>query len=75
MVECFDVERRLADITAPSLILAGDRDLLVSPASMRTLAAGISDAQVVQLPGSGHLAFVTQAQRVAEEVRKFLCRK
>jgi pimeloyl-ACP methyl ester carboxylesterase len=75
MVECFDVESRLADITAPSLILAGDRDLLVSPASLRTLATGIPDSQVVHLPGGGHLAFVTQAQRVAEEVRTFLSRK
>ncbi len=75
MVESFDVEGRLADITAPALILAGDRDLLVSPASLHTLANGIADAQVVRLPGSGHLAFVTQAQRVAEEVRMFLSRK
>jgi 3-oxoadipate enol-lactonase len=74
MVERFDIESRLAEITAPALILAGDRDLLVSPSGLRALANGIADAQVVPLPGSGHLAFVTHAQRVAEQVREFLSR-
>jgi pimeloyl-ACP methyl ester carboxylesterase len=72
MVESFDMKGRLHGIRVPSLIMAGDRDLLVSSASLRTLATGISDAKVVQLKGCGHLAFVTQPQRVADEVRRFL---
>jgi pimeloyl-ACP methyl ester carboxylesterase len=72
MVERFDMQRRLGRVRVPALILAGDRDLLVSPASLRSLATGIAGARVVQLRGCGHLAFVMQPERVAEEVRRFL---
>jgi len=72
MVESFDMHERLRAIRVPSLILAGDRDLLVSPASLQTLAKGIADARLVQLRGCGHLAFVTQPERVAQEVKEFL---
>jgi pimeloyl-ACP methyl ester carboxylesterase len=72
MVETFDMQERLGCIRVPALILAGDRDLLVSPASLRSLATGIADARLVHLRGCGHLAFVTQPERVAEEVRRFL---
>jgi 3-oxoadipate enol-lactonase len=72
MVETFDMQGRLGRIRVPALIMAGDRDLLVSAASLRTLAAGLRDPQLVQLRGCGHLAFVTQPERVAEEVRQFL---
>jgi 3-oxoadipate enol-lactonase len=72
MVERYDMEGRLGRVRVPALILAGDRDLLVSPASLRSLATGIAGARVVQLRGCGHLAFVMQPERVAEEVRRFL---
>jgi pimeloyl-ACP methyl ester carboxylesterase len=72
MVESFDIKGRLHGIRVPSLIMAGDRDLLVSSASLRTLATDIEHARAVQLKGCGHLAFVTQPERVAEEVRRFL---
>jgi pimeloyl-ACP methyl ester carboxylesterase len=72
MVESFDIEDRLCDIQVPALLMAGDRDLLVSPQSLRTLATGIEESQMVQLKGCGHLAFVTQPERVAEEVQRFL---
>src|SRR5439155_897142 len=56
----------------PTLILAGDRDLLVSPQSLRDLADGIPRSRLVHLRGCGHLAFATQPDRVADEVRQFL---
>ena len=58
----------------PALLLAGDRDLLVSPRSLEELRSGIRDCRLVPLPGCGHLAFVTQAERVADEVHHFLKR-
>jgi pimeloyl-ACP methyl ester carboxylesterase len=72
MVERFDVQERLGRVRVPALILAGDRDLLVSPTSLRSLAMRIVDARLVQLRGCGHLAFVMQPERVAEEVKRFL---
>jgi pimeloyl-ACP methyl ester carboxylesterase len=72
LVEGYDVGRRGARVAVPTLLLAGDRDLLVSPQSLDDLAAALPDARPVSLPGCGHLAFVTQPDRVAAEVRRFL---
>jgi pimeloyl-ACP methyl ester carboxylesterase len=72
LVESFDVSRRLDQVRVPALILSGDRDLLVSPRSLRALVDGLPRARLVELPKCGHLAFVTQPERVAEEVRRFL---
>jgi pimeloyl-ACP methyl ester carboxylesterase len=72
LVEQFNIERRLSQIRVPALLLAGDRDLLVSDASLRALELGIPEARLVRLNGCGHLAFVTQPGRVAEEVHRFV---
>jgi pimeloyl-ACP methyl ester carboxylesterase len=72
MVEECDLEGRLGRVRVPALVLHGDRDLLVSDRSLRDLCRGLPDSRLVHLPGCGHLAFVTQAERVAEEVGRFL---
>jgi pimeloyl-ACP methyl ester carboxylesterase len=71
LAEQFDMEGRLDRIRVPTLVLAGDRDLLVSESSLKTLTEGIPQSQVVRLPGCGHLAFATQPRRVAEAVKQF----
>ncbi len=72
LVEESDCTPRLARVQTPTLILAGARDLLVSDQSLSDLADGIARSRVVKLTGCGHLAFVTRAERVAEEVKRFL---
>jgi pimeloyl-ACP methyl ester carboxylesterase len=72
LAETFDISDRMQRITAPSLILAGERDLLVSPKGLDELAAGIEGAKQVRFKDEGHLAFVTCPQRIAREVRGFL---
>jgi pimeloyl-ACP methyl ester carboxylesterase len=72
LVESFDPGLRLRDVRVPTLIMAGDRDLLVSPQSLRDLVISIADSRRVDLPGCGHLAFVTRPDRVADEVERFL---
>jgi pimeloyl-ACP methyl ester carboxylesterase len=72
LVEKFNLGGRLAQIRVPTLVLSGDRDLLVSARSLQTLCAGIRQAKRIDLPGCGHLACVTQPGRVAAEVRAFL---
>jgi len=71
LAEQFDMTGRLSRIRVPTLILAGKRDVLVSDRSLRGLCAGIADSLLVRLPGCGHLAFLTDPQRVAEEMRQF----
>jgi pimeloyl-ACP methyl ester carboxylesterase len=72
LVQRFDMAGRLHKIRVPTLVLAGDRDLLVSERSLQDLCRGIPQTRLVRLPGCGHLAFVTQPSRVAEEVKKSL---
>ena len=75
LVEQFEPGDRLERIRVPTLALAGDRDLLVSPRSLEELRSGIRDCRLVYLPGCGHLAFVTQPERVAAEVRSFVAQQ
>ena len=42
---------RLERIRVPTLILAGQRDVLVSPRSFQDLSSGIDKSQLVRLPG------------------------
>jgi pimeloyl-ACP methyl ester carboxylesterase len=74
LVEQFDIDNRLQRIRVPTLVLAGDRDLLVSESSLRDLCDGIDQARLVRLAGAGHLAFITQPYGVADEIRRFLNR-
>jgi pimeloyl-ACP methyl ester carboxylesterase len=72
LVESFDPGSRLRSVRVPALLMAGNRDLLTSPSSLRDLADGIDDSHRVELPGCGHLAFVTHPQRIAAEATRFL---
>ncbi len=72
LVERFDVAERLGRVRVPALVMAGDRDLLVSPESLQALCDGIADCRQVRLPGCGHLAFATRPEQVAAEVCDFL---
>jgi pimeloyl-ACP methyl ester carboxylesterase len=72
LVEQVDLQDRLSRITTPTLVMAGDKDVLVSKRSLATLAKGLPHPRLARLPGAGHLAFVTQPTRVADEVTRFL---
>jgi 3-oxoadipate enol-lactonase len=72
LVERFDVTGRLDRIGVPSLIIAGDRDLLVSPRSLRQLRDGVAAHQFVSIAGCGHLACLSHSDAMAGAVRKFL---
>lgn len=71
MVEEFDLESRLGRIRVPTLILAGDRDVLVSKRSLKQLSEGVDKAEYVPLPGCGHLAFVTHPGLISRELNRF----
>jgi 3-oxoadipate enol-lactonase len=45
---------RLHQITAPTLVITGDADLLVSPANSDILAHSIPGARLVKVPGGSH---------------------
>lgn len=63
---------RLRTIRVPTLLLAGERDLLVSRQSQNEMAQHLRDVRSVRLGGAGHLACVTHPERLAAEIRSFL---
>ncbi len=69
LVETFDMDARLCRIRVPTLVLAGDRDVLVSPRTLMQLCDGLPHAHFARLPGGGHLAAVTHPELVAAHVR------
>lgn len=71
LLEDYDLVDRLERIRVPTLVLAGERDLMVSENSLNELGRGLPDGEICPLPGCGHLAFVTHPERIAAEVRRF----
>jgi len=59
----FNFRDRLAEITAPTLVVAGERDPFYSPALFRETAAGIPNASLILYLGMGHPAAGKQFQR------------
>jgi pimeloyl-ACP methyl ester carboxylesterase len=72
LVESFNMDSKLRRIRVPTLVLAGDRDVLVSPRSLSLLYEGLPRARFARLPNCGHLAFVTRPKLVADKVKEFL---
>jgi pimeloyl-ACP methyl ester carboxylesterase len=71
LVQQFDLSAQLHRIASPTLVLSGDKDLLVSQRSLALLREGLRACRTVRLPGCGHFAFVTHPQRIADEVTRF----
>jgi pimeloyl-ACP methyl ester carboxylesterase len=60
------LERRLADISAPTAIVAASADRVVPIAAARRLAGQIPNAEFVEIPHAGPLLHVQHASRLAE---------
>jgi len=53
--EPWDMPRLAAEITVPTLVLAGERDLVRPPHLSRALAASMPEAAMLEVPGAGHV--------------------
>jgi pimeloyl-ACP methyl ester carboxylesterase len=62
---------RLGQIAAPTLVLHGEQDRIMSPGNARVLAEGIPGAQLRMWPGAGHM-YVTDEPSADREVASFL---
>ena len=71
-IESFDVRDRLAEITAPTLVIAGADDPATPPDVVRAIADGIPDARFVVVPQASHLVSAEQPDAVTAEIRDFL---
>jgi 3-oxoadipate enol-lactonase len=63
---------RLAEITAPTLVIHGTADKLVQPGNAELIAAAIPAARLQWLEGAGHLFWTDQTERTVEVVNDFL---
>lgn len=68
----FDSTRLLEKISAPTLVLAAEEDLLVSPASCRSLAAAIPNALFEVLPQTAHSCMLETPDAFNQAVLSFL---
>lgn len=63
-----DRTAELTRITAPTLVINGDRDLIVAPSGGAAIAAAIPHARHIVIPGMGHHLPDALAHRVADYV-------
>lgn len=64
---------RYREITAPTLIVTGDRDTVVWPSiHAEGLARDLAGARLVRLPGVGHMPQHAARDRVVAEIERFL---
>ncbi|CAI8976824.1 poly(3-hydroxyoctanoate) depolymerase [Pseudomonas sp. IT-347P] len=66
---------RLFRLRKPTLVLTGDRDILVQRYNAHILRRTIRRAELHVLEGEGHFFVVTSAVRTAEAIRTFLCKQ
>ncbi|HMB57702.1 MAG TPA: pimeloyl-ACP methyl ester esterase BioH [Arenimonas sp.] len=66
-----DLRAGLPVLSVPSLWIAGRRDRLVSPASMKAAVALTPQSQFVQIEHGGHAPFLSHADEVADAIEAF----
>jgi pimeloyl-ACP methyl ester carboxylesterase len=67
-----DVRHVLSAIRVPTLLLHGREDAIVPIEVARYMAEQIPGAQLVEIPGAGHLAVGRSNAPISEEVERFL---
>ena len=68
------LDDRLAEITAPTLVMWGEQDRLVHPSTAQVWADGIPGARTVRYPDAGHMPMLEVPRRAATDYRTFLGR-
>ncbi len=69
--DAFDLGPRLSEITAPTLVIAGERDRIYSSEIFQRTAEGVRDGRLIVYPGTGHGGTLT-SRRFADDVTTFL---
>lgn len=71
-LESYDVTDHLWRIESPTLVLAGERDVVIPPREQRELAEAIAGARYVRLADAGHVGFLTRGAELSELVAELL---
>jgi len=70
--EGVDLERQLADVRCPTLVIAAERDGFIPVQRTDALAEKIPSAELETIRGAGHAAVLERPGELAERVRRFL---
>ncbi len=68
----FSVGDRLAEITAPTLVVIGDEDRVTPPVLSEDIAARIPGARLVRIAGAGHISNIERPEEFNRVVLEFL---
>lgn len=68
----FDVESRVSEIVAPTLVMTGNNDQVVPAQNAELLVARIPNAELLVLHKCGHVLNIECAERFNQEVVRFL---
>ncbi|KAF0191909.1 MAG: alpha/beta hydrolase, partial [bacterium] len=68
----FDIERQLANLEIPTLIVTGDKDLMVPPENSYNLAKTIPNSKLAVVDGIGHSVFIESPIVFNQLVNDFL---
>jgi 3-oxoadipate enol-lactonase len=67
-----DVSEHLAQISVPTLVVAGQHDAITSESEMRRMAAAIAGAEFVVIPNAGHMTPLENPAAFNDAVERFL---
>lgn len=67
-----DVRAEASSITAPALLLAGARDPLTRSGAHRALQAALPQTRLVEVPGAGHVTFLSHPDAILRELPSWL---
>ena len=67
-----DTLEQVKDISAPTLIIAGDVDPMAPVANSRFLAEQIPDSTLIEFPGVRHAFWVERFEEASDHIKKFL---
>ncbi|MFC8858726.1 3-oxoadipate enol-lactonase [Streptomyces sp. NPDC057144] len=65
----FDLRDRVAEISAPTLLIAGREDPATPPAHLRELADAVPGSTLTEIPGASHLAPAERPEAVLTALR------
>ena len=67
-----DTCTRLPNITSPTLVITGDKDIVIPPENSEFLAKGISGAKLEKIKDAAHAFCYSNPDETAEFVINFL---
>jgi pimeloyl-ACP methyl ester carboxylesterase len=68
----FDIQDKIQDITAPSLVIAPEDDGMIPLQIAEWLAEQLKNSRLTLIPRAGHMVIVESPELVTREIKKFL---